>query len=333
MAGSAPGSELREQLADWVAQGLIDAGHAARIEAAETARPVAGDAAREVGVRTTAAVPSAAVRRLPLAVEALGYLGTIAAVVAGLITTRQLWPTVSAGAVLTFTGAAAIVLLLAGAVLRTDDSPPFGRLRSVLWLTSTVSQAVFAGLLTGPRFWSLGPVAEPLVAEAAVTAYAAVLWWRCRSTLQHVAVFAATAALVMTGIAKTSPGIRPWGLGLGLWVLSLLWIRVVHRGTLLPRTAGYVATGVGLLVGAQLTMETAAGQALAVATAAGLLTAGVVLNRVLLLGLGAVGAVVTLPRVLAGYLPAGAVTAAAVFAVGLVMLGVALWLARSRTKT
>ena len=345
-AESSPGPEVREQLANWVAQGLIDAGHAALIEAAEGARPAAGDAAREGSVTTAAAVPvgvpSAAVptavpsatgRRLPLVVEALGYLGTIAAVVAGLIATRQLWPTVSASAVLIFAGVAATVLLLAGATLRTDDSPPFARLRNVLWFTSTVSEAVFAGLLTGPRFLNLGPAAEPLVAEAAVAAYAAILWWRCRATLQHVAAFGVTAALVMTGIAKASPDIRPWGLGLGLWVLSLLWIRMVHRGILVPRTAGYVVTGVGLLVGAQLTMGTAAGQALAVATAAGLLTAGVVLNRVPLLGLGAIGAIATLPQVLARYLPTGAATPAAVFAIGLVMLGVALWLARARTKS
>jgi hypothetical protein len=77
-------------------------------------------------------------------------------------------------------------------------------------------------------------------------------------------------------------------------------------------------------------MQQAAGQALAITTVAGLLAAGVALRRLLLVGLGTVGAIAILPQVLSRYLPAGVGAAAAVFAVGLVMLDVALWLARSR---
>jgi hypothetical protein len=80
-------------------------------------------------------------------------------------------------------------------------------------------------------------------------------------------------------------------------------------------------------------MDLPAGQALAVMTVAGLLAAGVALRRVLLLGLGAFGAIAILPQVAIRYLPGGAGAAAAVFAVGLVMFGVALWLARARTTT
>lgn len=335
MPESVSGPELREQLSGWMAQGLIDAGHAARIAAAEAARtaaPATGPApAGPVGPAGPA--PGAASRRLPLVVEALGYLGAVFAFVAGFIAVRQIWPTIPASVELAFTGVAATALLLAGIMLRTLDHDAFGRLRSVVWLTSTASLAASAGLLTGPQFWDLGPAGRPLVTEAVVTAYAVILWWRSRATLQHLAMFAGTAALLGTGIAQVWPSvILPSGSGFGLWVLSLLWGIGAHRGYLVPRTAGYAAAGIGLLVGAQLTMDLPAGQALAVMTVTGLLAAGVALRRVLLVGLGAFGAIGILPQVAIRYLARGAGAAAAIFAVGLVMLGVALWLARARTK-
>jgi hypothetical protein len=46
MTESASRSELHKQLAHWVARGLIDAGQAAQIEAAETTRPAARPARR-----------------------------------------------------------------------------------------------------------------------------------------------------------------------------------------------------------------------------------------------------------------------------------------------
>jgi hypothetical protein len=334
-SGSSSGPELDERLAGWMAQGLIDAGQAERIGAAEAARH---------------AVPAATPRRLPLVAEALGYLGAVLAVMAGLIAARQLLPAISVGAELAFAAAGAGVLLLVGIMLPVKDRVAqdgvaldrvaldrvaldrvaLGRLRSVLWLASVASLAAFAGLVTGPHFGNLGPAARPLVAEAVVTVYAIALWWRSRGTLQHLAVFAGTAVLAGTGITQIWDGYPPWQLGVGLWLLSLLWGIAAHRGYLAPRTVGYAAAGVGLLVSTQLNMDLAAGQALAVVTVAGLLAAGVALRRVLLLALGAVGAIVILPQVADRYLPNGVGAAAAMFAAGMAILGAALWLARRR---
>jgi hypothetical protein len=305
-------TELHDQLAGWVADGLIEAGQAARIQAA----PGGG----------------AAPGRRPLVVEGLGYLGAVLAVVAGFIALRQLWPGIPASAGLAFAATAAAVLLLAGLSLRTGGHPAFGRLRSALWLGSAASLAAAVGLVTGPDFGNLSSISSLLVTEAAFTAYAAVLWWRSRATLQHLAVFAGAAALTGTGIAQAWAGPAHWLPGLSVWVLSLVWAIAVNRGYLTPQTAGYAAAGIGLLVGAQLTMDLAAGQVLAVVTVAGLIAAGIVLRRLLLLGLGAVGALWLLPQVAARYLPGGAWAATAVFLAGLVLLGIALWLARRGAK-
>jgi uncharacterized membrane protein len=130
MAVSSSGPELRERLAGWMAQGLIDGEQATQIEAAE-AGPV----------------PGPAQRRLPLAAEALGYLGGVLAVMAGLISARSLWPTIPPGTQLAFAGIAAAALLAVGILLPARSQPALGRLRSVLWLTS-------AAALAAPAHWS-----------------------------------------------------------------------------------------------------------------------------------------------------------------------------------
>jgi hypothetical protein len=84
MTVSPAGPELREQLAGWTARGLIDAEQAASIGAAEAARAAAAAATPAAGET------GAAARRLPLVVEALGYLGAVLAVIAGLTAARQL---------------------------------------------------------------------------------------------------------------------------------------------------------------------------------------------------------------------------------------------------
>jgi hypothetical protein len=69
---------------------------------------------------------------------------------------------------------------------------------------------------------------------------------------------------------------------------------------------------------------------LALLTVAGLLTAGVVARRVLLIGIGATGTLYVIPAVAARYLPGSLAAPLAVAMVGLVLLGVAMWLTRHR---
>jgi hypothetical protein len=306
------GTELRDQLASWVADGLIEARQAARIQAA----PDGG----------------AEPRRRPLVAEGLGYVGAVLAAVAGFIALRQLWPQLPPSAGLAFAATAAAVLLAAGLILRTADHPAFGRLRSALWLGSAASLGAAVGLVTGPDFANFSSIDSLLVTEAAFTVYAAGLWWRTRATLQHLALFAGASALTGTAIAQAWSGPANWLPGVGVWVLALVWGTAVNRGYLAPQTAGYASAGIGLLVGAQLSMDLAAGQVLAVLTVTGLIAAGIVLRRLLLLGLGSLGALFLLPQTAARYLAGGAWAATAVFLAGLVMLGIALWLARRAAK-
>jgi hypothetical protein len=314
MSESPAGTALHEQLVRWSAAGLINPEQAGQIESAEAAPVAAGTAHR----------------RLPLVIEALGYLGAVIAITAGAIVLQHFWHNVPPSAQLAFAGVVAVVLLAIGAVLRTGGDPPLARLRNVLWLFSTISVAAFAAVLAD-QVWHLGGSTVGLLSEGAGTACGIALWWRTRSTLQHLAVFAGTAALVATAVDRIAPGASDWAPGLGIWVIAALWGIAVYRDYLVPRTAGFIAAGIGLLVGAQWVMyESAAGHVLAVGTVVGLLAAGVALRRVLLLGFGAVGAVEILPQTAIKYLPGSAAAALSVCAVGLVLLGIAIWLAKTR---
>ena len=323
MTGLSSGAELRKHLDHWIAEGLIDTTQAARIESAEelaAGSPAAGSPT--AGARSGGA-------RAPLVAEALGYAGGVLAIAAGLYTVRDFWPNPSTGAVLAFAAAACAALGAGGAAVRTTSDPALRRLRSVVWLMSTVSLAVFAGTLAD-EVWGFGPASTTLVAATVSAAYGAALWRRTRAALQHLAVFASLAVLAGTAVARLDPGLGAWGPGLAIWALSVLWGAVVMRGYLPPGATGYVAAGIGVLAGVQLAMQVAAGCALALATVAGLLAAGVLLRQAWLVVLGALGVLLVTPQLTTRYLPMSAATPVAIFVVGVVLLGSAVWLTRRR---
>ena len=147
-------------------------------------------------------LPPNAQSRTPLAAEALGYAGGVLAVAAGIFMARELVPGFPAWAGLALAAVASAALGAAGAALRTTGEPAFTRLRSVLWLLSTVSLAAFTGMLAD-QVWRFGPAGTVLAAAAAAAAYGAALWWRTRARLQHLAVFASAARLTVDSSHKT----------------------------------------------------------------------------------------------------------------------------------
>ena len=322
--------ELRDQLARWTAAGLIDAAQASRIEQAEAARTKTREAAKSPAPPPPA--EAGARPRLPLVVEALGYLGAVITIAAGIVAVRQFRPHVPASAVIAFAGVAAVLLLTAGAVVKAGGEPAFARLRSTLWLLATASAASFAALLAG-RFGHMSGAGVALLTSLTWMACAIPLWWRERSSLLHLSMFGGLVAVVETGIARLVLSPPLWQFGLGLWVVSAVWGVAAWRKYITPGTAGLAASGAGVLVGAIMTMDTAAGQVLALATVAGLLAIGAIFRRVLLLGLGAAGAIWVVPHAVSTYLAASATAPFAVAAVGLLLVAIAVWLARTRTRS
>jgi hypothetical protein len=308
-----PGA-LREQLARWSAAGLIDQDQADRIEAAERER--------------AATLPR---RRLPLVAEVLGYVGAVISISAIVVTVHQLWQNVPTAVEMATAAVIAGGLLLAGAALRTNTDPALGRLRSVLWLLSTAGAAAFVALLTG-GYLHISDANVALTTSAASLVYAVPLWWRNRSVLQHLAAFGAAAATVETSIYRIDPSAGAFLFGIALWVVAFAWGIAVARGRLVPAPVGMLLAGAGILVGAMITMDSVAGVLLAIGTVAGLFACGVRMRQVILIGIGAAGTVYVVPYTAARYLPGSVAAPLAVAVVGLVLLGVALWLARRRRK-
>jgi len=311
--------ELNEQLVRWTAAALIDPVQARQIAEHEAARAA-----------STEAIPGH--RRLPLVAEVLGYVGAVVAVAALVVAVRQFWPHVPAGVQLAFAGTVAVLLTAAGGALRTAKEPAAVRLRSVLWLLATGSAAAFVAIL-GDRFLRMSYEDVAVITTAAWTACAIPLWWRGRTALLQLSLFAGSVAVVETSIDRIVANAPGWEYGLGLWVLSMLWGAAAWRGYLTSRTAGLAASGSGVIVGAIITTDTAAGVVFALATVAGVLAAGIVSRRVLLLGLGAAGLIYVVPDAAGRYLPGSPAAPLAVALVGLLLLAVAIWLARSRARS
>jgi hypothetical protein len=309
--------DLDEQLARWTAATLIEPAQAQRIaeyEAARSPKPTHPDH-----------------RRLPLVAEVLGYVGAVIALTALVVVVRQFWPHVPAAVELAFAGSVAVLLTVAGATVRVTGDPALVRLRSVLWLLATIGAAAFVAVLTD-RILHMDYEDVAVITAATWTVYAIPLWWRGRSGLLHLSVFGGLVAVVETSISRVVEYPAGWEFGLGVWVVSLLWGAASWRGWLAPQTAGLVAAGSGVLVGALLTVDTVAGPAFALATVAGLLALGVATRRGPLLGLGAAGLIWAVPVAADKYLPRSAAAPVAVALVGLLLLAIAIWLARSRTS-
>lgn len=314
MADQAGATTLREQLARWTAAGLIDAAQAGRIEAAEMER-----------------MTMTPRRRLPLVAEVLGYAGAAIAITAAGITVRQFWKNVPPVAELAFAGIVAIGLLVAGAAIRTDAEPAFARLRSVLWLLATASVTGFVAVLTHV-YLHLSDRNVALLSEAAWLACSIPLWWRTRSVVQQLAAFGGVVAVVETGLDRLDPGAGSFAYGLALWIVAGAWGIASWRGYLIPRTVGLLLSAAGMMIGAIISMDAAPGQALAVLTVTGLLVFGVMQHRVAAIVIGAIGIIYVVPDTAQRYLPGSVGAPLAVAVVGLVLLGIAVWLARTRRK-
>jgi hypothetical protein len=295
---------------------LIDADQAGRIEAAEAARAPAQPQSR---------------RRLPLVAEVLGYLGAVLAATAIAVALSQVWRHVPPAAWLGLAVVLAVGFSISGALIRPGGEPAFGRLRSVLWLLATASASGFVAVLT-TKFLHLADSSVALSVAGAWLICAIPLWWRTRSAVQQVAAFGGAIALVEAGLDKIDSHTGALGYGLALWALAAAWGVATARGYLVPRVTGLVMSGGGALVGALIAMSfgNAAGHVLALLTVAGLLTAGVFARRVVLIAIGAAGTLYVIPAVAARYLPGSLAAPLAVAMVGLILLAVAMWLARYR---
>jgi hypothetical protein len=167
-----------------------------------------------------------------------------------------------------------------------------------------------------------------LVVALIAAAYLLALQWWEPSVLPLGALFVALA--VSAGcVADLGNYDDVWQIGLAVWLLALAWIAVAGRvRPLQPQEVGWVWGVAGALFAVQLVMERDLGHLFALVTVAAVLAAGVAAERTWLLGLGALGLLVTAPRSATEFLPNSVGAPIAVFVVGAGLITAAVWLAR-----
>ena len=285
MTSSAPGTDLAAHVRRWVDSGLISPEQAEHILAAEAGPPER----------------PATASRVPLVAEALGYVGGVLVLVGAVTVADRYWSQIGVGGRLGIAFGAAALLLATGAAVPARRAEVGRRLRGVCWLLSAALFGTGLALL-GDEVLQLRGESVALVAAGGTACYSAVLWWRHRGVLQQAALLAALAVTAGSAAAHL-PGDEDAVTGLAVWGVGAAWAVLGWGRVIAARTVAYALGGAVVVIGAQFTVEDGWGAALAVGSVVALVAAGAWLRELVLLGVGAVGTLLTVPAVVAQYFP------------------------------
>lgn len=314
---------LADDLGRWVALGLLSGRQADAILAHEQRSPA--PLTRASPERT-----SRPARGGPAIAEALGYLGGILAGTGLLLLVANYWSDLATAGRLALTGAGAVGLLVAGALVREGATPALSRLRWFLWLTATAMTAVWMRVLVVDGFGTHAAKTVVAACAGAVALESGMLWWRRDRPLQLLTCLGGTSVFAGAAAAELTTGGWVAGAGLAVWMVGAaylgLGLRRMLSPAILPETVGALSVVVGGVIVASDWQG--AGLALLVTTALGLLglatVPGVALERAGQLTLGIVGGIALLqatPSAI-GYFShaAAAATGFVVFAIGTALI-------------
>jgi hypothetical protein len=316
------GAPLGTQIDDWVAEGIITEAQAARIR----------ERATGLAVRPRERVPQQAPDRSAelrsYAVEALGYLGGLLVVIAATLLANLYWSDLGVGARLGVLGGAAAGLVVAGLLAPADRGDAWSRLRSVLWAGATVAVAGFAAVFADEVLeWRESDMA--LAVSGTATVVAALLWLAHPVALQQVALM--VGAMLTAGTAMDQVVDGDWAIGIGIWSVGLAWLVLGWTERLRPRAMAMPLGALGMVFGASATMTYDAGIVLALVTVAAVVLMAVLARELPMLGAGAIGTLMIVPRAVDEWFPGELTAPFVLLAVGGGLVVLAVWIARSRT--
>lgn len=313
---------LEVQIGEWVSEGIISEAQAARIR--ERARvPVAE--APQPAVQQTTGRSSAELRSY--AVEALGYLGGLLVVIAASLLANLYWSDLGVGARVGILGVAAVGLVAAGSLTPARRGDAWSRLRSVLWAAATAAVAGTAAVYVDEVLeWREADMG--LAVSATATVAAALLWLAHRVALQQIVLM--VGAMLVAGSAMDQFFDGDWAIGVGIWVVALAWVVLGATERLRPREMAMPLGAVGMVFGASATMTYDAGIVLALLTVAGVVLVAVLARALPMLGAGAVGTLMIVPRAVNEWFPGELTAPFVLLGLGGGLVVLAVWIARSR---
>jgi hypothetical protein len=229
MTGS---EDVRTQLDDWVAAGVLDPVQASRILEYEQAK---------------AGQPAPRPARRPFLAEALGYVGATLALGAAVAAVATFWDDLETWARVTLVGTVTLLLVMGGALVPAGEAP-LRRLGSTLWALASGGVAALAAIVATDVL-DLDDQNVLLVTGAASFAVTALLWQRRPLPLQLLVTMAASVVAVCGIVAQYD---HAYGSELGPAIagLGLVWLALTWGGLVRPAGTASWAAGLVTLAGA-----------------------------------------------------------------------------------
>ncbi|WP_020524769.1 DUF2157 domain-containing protein [Catelliglobosispora koreensis] len=302
-------SELSSLVGQWVSRGIISEQQGQQI-LAEHKQPL-----------------RVSISRGSLIAEALAYVGGILILLAAIIIASLYWPDLVLAAKSGLTGGSAAIVLIAGFLLPASMGAARGRLRSVLWALSVALLGIAVGITLDGLHWN--DETGVFAAAAAAAALAAPLWLYHKSFLQQTAL-GVSLVLAVGSAAAHLPNDRESTIGLAIWGLGLAWLALTWGALITPQRTGYLLGGAAIVAGSQLTTQLDWGLALAGASVLALLAAAVYVRDLWLLGVGAVGVLVTVPLIVDRFFEGELAAPLALLGAGVLLIGLGVFTARKR---
>lgn len=268
-----------------------------------------------------------------LVVEALGYLGGIIVLVGAILVASQFWPELGDGGKLAIVLGVSIALLAAGAVVPAHLGDTGARLRAVLWALSVVAltgalAVFFYGVLDLEVPDADASFVPPLMAGLA-TAYAVVLWFWRPSVVQLA--LAAAGSAITAGLAMGALGLEFQAVAAAVLVVGVVWIALGWTEVVQPSRAAVAFGALVALAGGVMFGGGGSSPIWGLLVAALLVGLAVHRRDLVILGIGSIGVLISLPVVIYDWFPSVAAAAVSLIVVGGLLVVAALYTARRRS--
>lgn len=305
-------SALRVHLDDWVEAGLIDRPTAHAIERRELSR-----------------TPEPAAR-MPLAAEAIGYLGGVLVASAVIMVTANNWDSLAVAGRIAVLALPAALAAAGGWWIGRSEEEPLQRLGSLLWALAVAGVAATAVEIRYDVIHDADPpeAGSVLLPAASATVAAAVFWALRRRALQVLVLFAGTVATVAGLVDALRPADRDPSLivmGFALLAVAAAWTVGGLAERLTPSLAVLVVGPALALVAAQLLRDANVdlGLWVGIGVAGTLLAVGAARSEVAVLAVGTIGLFQWTPQIALHYLEDRLGAEITLAVIGLLLLGLA----------
>lgn len=315
--------QLHARLERWVEAGLLTTAQAAQIQAYEAA--VEDPSQPEVGRHQ---------RRATSPAEAIGYVGAALALAASALIVGELWRELLVGGRLAVSGLVTAVMAGAGLVLRTSASVALQRLTSVLFAMAVAGTGWFAEVLCSDLL-AMSSARTQVVASAAMVLVAVALYLPRRRPFPQLVVLGSLlfCAISLLGLSPLPPTAGWYGVVIG--AVGVVWVLLAVGSWITPQTVGEVAGVLVILLGIQVGASggmRAGVLAVGLAIAGGLVIVAVRTDSFHFLVVGSIGLFVFSPQLVFEVFGDAIGAPATLLLVGVLLVLLALGLARARRE-